>query len=219
MKRTLAVVLTLAAAVTAVRAAGDDACVMHLSFDAKDDEVTLDSSGRGNYGTLIGPTWSAEGVRGGCYRFDGKDDAIDCGNAAALNPGTGDFSVSLWFKTGRKGVHQPIVHSGGRPTGGGAFYLNLTADNVLEAACRFRTADGKTGYANRDSCPRPRDVNDGRWHHAAMVVRGGSSGGPPRLFVDGAEDTGGASATRNAKAMVLRNDDPLFLGAGGSWMR
>ena len=212
MKRKLLFGTAVVLAFTCLPVEGADATAgpcLHLSFDQEDDEVTLDSSGHKNYGTLVGPTWTAE-RHGGCYRFDGKDDFVDCGDADELNPGDGEFTVELWLKSTRKNVHQTLVHTGGQPTGGGMFALNLTAGNLLEATCRFRTAEGKACYAMRQSSPRPTDVNDGRWHHVAAVVRPGA---PPRLFVDGVEDANGTAATRNAKAMVLRNGNPLYLGA------
>ena len=56
-----------------------------------------DLSGNGNNGTLTnGPTYS--GDNGGSLSFDGVDDYVGCGNDASINFGTGDFTVSVWFR-------------------------------------------------------------------------------------------------------------------------
>ena len=56
-----------------------------------------DLSGNGNTGTLTnGPTYSSD--TGGNLGFDGVNDYVGCGNDASINFGTGDFTVSVWFK-------------------------------------------------------------------------------------------------------------------------
>jgi hypothetical protein len=56
-----------------------------------------DLSGRGNNGTLRNsPTYSADNL--GKIVFDAVNDDIDCGNNSSINFGTGDFTVSVWFR-------------------------------------------------------------------------------------------------------------------------
>ena len=56
-----------------------------------------DLSGNGNTGTLVnGVGYSAS--NGGALVFDGVDDNVGCGNDASINFGTGDFTVSVWFR-------------------------------------------------------------------------------------------------------------------------
>jgi hypothetical protein len=56
-----------------------------------------DLSGNGNNGTLVnGVGYSGDNL--GSLVFDGVDDYIRCLNADSLNFGTGDFTVSVWFK-------------------------------------------------------------------------------------------------------------------------
>jgi hypothetical protein len=56
-----------------------------------------DLSGRGNTGTLRNsPTYSADNL--GKIVFDAVNDDIDCGNNSSINFGTGDFTVSVWFR-------------------------------------------------------------------------------------------------------------------------
>jgi len=56
-----------------------------------------DLSGNGNNGTLRNsPTYSADNL--GKIVFDAVDDDVDCGNNSSINFGTGDFTVSVWFR-------------------------------------------------------------------------------------------------------------------------
>ena len=56
-----------------------------------------DLSGNGNNGTLRNsPTYSVDNL--GKIVFDAVNDDIDCGNNSSINFGTGDFTVSVWFR-------------------------------------------------------------------------------------------------------------------------
>jgi hypothetical protein len=57
----------------------------------------FDLSGNGNNGTLVnGVGYSGDNL--GSLVFDGVDDYVGCGNDASINFGTGDFTVSVWFR-------------------------------------------------------------------------------------------------------------------------
>jgi hypothetical protein len=57
----------------------------------------FDLSGNGNIGTLRNsPTYSEDNL--GKFVLDGVNDDIDCGNNSSINFGTGDFTVSVWFR-------------------------------------------------------------------------------------------------------------------------
>jgi hypothetical protein len=56
-----------------------------------------DLSGNGNNGQLVnGPTFDS--ANGGSLVFDGVDDSVGCGNGASINFGTGNFTISVWFR-------------------------------------------------------------------------------------------------------------------------
>jgi hypothetical protein len=56
-----------------------------------------DLSGNGNNGTLRNsPTYSTDNL--GKFVLDAVNDDIDCGNGSSINFGTGDFTVSVWFR-------------------------------------------------------------------------------------------------------------------------
>jgi hypothetical protein len=55
---------------------GDSLAQLLLPFDTRDETSTTDYSGYGNDGVVKGATWVPNGIVGGAYSFDGKDDAI-----------------------------------------------------------------------------------------------------------------------------------------------
>lgn len=58
----------------------------------------FDLSGIANNGTLTnGPTLDFN--NGGSIVFDGTNDYVDCGSSSLLNFGTGNFTLSAWFRT------------------------------------------------------------------------------------------------------------------------
>jgi len=57
--------------------------LLHYSFD-KDGKHIKDLSGKGHKGTVHGATWVADGVAGGAFLFDGKDDYVSTPHADDL---------------------------------------------------------------------------------------------------------------------------------------
>ncbi len=55
---------------------GDSAANLLLPFDTRDETMTKDYSDYGNDATVTGAVWVPNGVVGGAYSFDGKDDVI-----------------------------------------------------------------------------------------------------------------------------------------------
>jgi hypothetical protein len=77
-------------------------CVLLLTFEpddlfsSGDKRSVRDLSGRQNHGTIVGPVPTA-GKAGGALQFDGKDDLVDCGNDASLNPGR-ELTICAWVR-------------------------------------------------------------------------------------------------------------------------
>jgi len=188
--------------------------VLDLQFNKDNKGITPDASGKGNYGMVIGATWTEAGKVGGAFKFNGVDSYIDCGKRQSLNLGTSDFTIGAWIKTEATGRLQWIISSGAYGKGKGSFDLVITPDNLLQAGYRWRTPSGVHQYKGRTSALSPTPLNDGRWHYIAMVVKRDFQGGIPRLYIDGVEDRYGDIASKGtAKTMVINNDDPLFIGA------
>jgi hypothetical protein len=55
---------------------GEPVANLLLPFDTRSETTTKDYSGYGNDGVVKGAVWTPNGIVGGAYSFDGKDDAI-----------------------------------------------------------------------------------------------------------------------------------------------
>ena len=75
--------------------------VAHWQFNEGSGTIAGDSSGNGNFGTLVnGPVWTT-GFEGSAVSLDGADDYIEIGNAPALNPANA-LTLSLWVNPGAR---------------------------------------------------------------------------------------------------------------------
>ncbi|HEU4534383.1 MAG TPA: LamG domain-containing protein, partial [Polyangiaceae bacterium] len=171
------------------------------------DEITagalapIDASGRGHPVIVAGAGTSAVGPFGPALNDD-LGDYVYAPIAAAspLNFGTSDFTWAVWVKTTQACPPEspPLgnrVHVGAEDIGAGRthFWLGCTsitgncpdADGTGRAGGTFCTRDGGVD-ACVNFCGRT-VINDGAWHHVAVVKRGHAPGAV-RLFVDGAPD-------------------------------
>jgi len=116
-----------------------------------------DVSPMGNNGTIVGATWTSEGMS-----FDGEDDYVEVPDSDSLNLNT--LTVSVWFKSTYEGEwFRTIVSKYGYQTAQESWGLGWLGESVL-------------GFYIRDSV----DLNsawsgageglDGRWHHLVGIA-------------------------------------------------
>lgn len=72
-----------------------------------DGSTAADASGRGNDGTVNGPTTGVAGIQGTCFTFDGSNDHVDC--PTGLIDGNEQYTVSAWIKADTTGTDATIV--------------------------------------------------------------------------------------------------------------
>ncbi|MBY0507100.1 MAG: DUF1592 domain-containing protein [Bryobacteraceae bacterium] len=109
--------------------------------------------------------------------LDGKGDALVIPRSAAMNVGTGDFTVSAWLhpqQLRRAGV---VALGGHGQTQG--WYLETVNDR---GALRLETA-GPNGQPNGALISPPGTIRAGVWQHVSAVVRRGAK--EARLYVNG----------------------------------
>ena len=125
--------------------------------------------------------------------FDGTNDYVHAANHASLNVGTGDYTLSCWFKT--TDTDQKFLMGKGSGGGGGKRY-NLYIDSGGELATEIDDDGTKTSWNGSTT------VEDGSWHHAALTVdRNSATGG--QLYLDGHTD----GAATNVTSSQLTLDD------------
>ncbi|MCY3762174.1 MAG: LpqB family beta-propeller domain-containing protein [Gemmatimonadetes bacterium] len=147
--------------------------IAHYPFDGD----ARDASGNGYHGTMEGPvpTQDRFGKEDGAVLFHGSDHRIDLPHQAL--DGLFDVTVSFWLKTTKSGAQ--AILSG----------ANLSNDNehilffISESRFRFYS-HGRVGQGQLWCDVDVRPINDGAWHHFA-VVRNASEGNAD-FFIDGA---------------------------------
>jgi len=198
MERTakiLAVVGLLVLCGSALAADGNEP-IAHWKFDETSGTTAYDSSGNGNDGILIGePKWIG-GIIDGALSFDGVNDYVSCGTGPAIT-GTGPFAVSAWVKTdASKG--QAVLTQRSESSANGSYGLCVLADGRVQS----HTYNGGYGVLFKSDVT----VNDGLWHHIA-VVRTNSTDG--EIYVDGS-----LSGSDSGPARSL-NNVPVWIGGPG----
>jgi hypothetical protein len=126
-----------------------------------------DMTGNGNSGTLVnGPSFSS--ANGGSIVFDGIDDYINCGNGNAINFGSGDFSVEMWFTRYTNATTNLRLLSKG-----------AESDASGSAGFAFFGSDGGINFAINPSGTRhiisAASYSVGEWVHVVGVVQRGST--------------------------------------------
>ena len=129
--------------------------------------------------------------------FDGTN-YFNAGNNSSLNWGSGNGTVSCWFKTSYNapGV-QDLVINGSYASGGKGYILYL--DPSQRVGFYLDNNSNPSGVLSTSS------VNDGDWHHVVGVRDSGTM----KLYLDGSEVATGTDNTGN-----IDISDPLIIGAG-----
>ena len=189
--------LSLAATATQGRADIHDGLVVHLSFDKVDGNGNpLDSSGRGNNGTIVRPGPNSPyvpGIIGMAFQTTGTITAPEypTGNYITLGMpddldfgATSDFSFSWWGQYTADSAHPDIPWLSNKDWNSSSTrgYV-LAIDPVDRIRWDFRSRGDPKSYPNGvASLGSPLD--DGTWHHYAVVfVRGNPGSGT--IYLDG----------------------------------
>ncbi|MHC4110536.1 MAG: LamG-like jellyroll fold domain-containing protein, partial [Planctomycetota bacterium] len=127
-----------------------------------------------------GPQIVDDPERGLVLALDGIGDWVDCGNPAALNFGTGDWSLSAWIKntmTGTGDINKGTIIGNGGDGDGGHRYAMIVSEESEGKVTLVLDDDSSLEQAIGAATP----VNDGAWHH----VLGLREGAEIRIYIDG----------------------------------
>jgi hypothetical protein len=165
----------------------------------------------GNFAGIEDPAvaWRL-GRHGKALRFDGIDDQVNF-PGMTLPTGAAARTFSCWIRTSsRSSPEKQTIFSYGSNQTGGLFRVRL--DNVPEVdSNQPLMLDVLGGYVKGT-----KPINDGQWHHIAVVVADQDGGGTPnvdeaKLFVDGQPDV---VAESSEESMVTGSS--LVPALGGS---
>jgi hypothetical protein len=165
-----------------------------------------DTSGHGLNGTLKQGMFLNSGRTGGgsALQVD-RTGYVDLGNPPSLDFGTGDWTVTAWFKTALMGAGDAnkgtLYAKGGDYTGGQRYALIMgeTLEGVVSLICD----DDVTKYVT-DSRSL---TNDGQWHCVAAQREGTSL----RIYIDGLLE--GATAIPATYDLAGTSQHDAYIGA------
>jgi len=168
----------------------------HWTFDGADTDwntnTVTDKSGNGNTGTLTNMSTSTSPVAGkigqGLNFVAASTQRVALGTSSTIQPGTGSFSVSFWYK-GLRGTTESFVSSG--PTIGS--YWDIQNGGAL-----FVTSS----YSVSTSYTLP---TDNEWHHLVVVFNRTPSPDTVEAYIDG--------GSQGAEESTLDNEG--VAGGGG----
>lgn len=164
---------------------GDYRLVQHL-YSAS---AVIDSTGRGNNGTLNSAPTLQDGQIGECLDFDGGDDYINFPHAVCpdldFKPDTDEFTLGVWGKW-VSDVSTLFAKAGGAPLWLYQYMIFVQSDGDVDVRIggTQETLEGEGHFA------------DNEWHH--IVVRNYDDSGTKkfRIYIDGAAvGVGGVSGS------------------------
>ena len=170
------------ASFTTLACGGGHGAAGHWGFDEGTGVQTLDLSGSGMDGVLVGSSWSEESADGSDFSlsFDGDDDRVDLGS---IDLGGGGATISVWAKV----RDFTTIERDGRFISKAVgvldedhFWMLATVEDGADTRLRTRLrAQGAVEVTVADQGDVPLD----EWVHAAAVY----DGAEVRLFLDGEE--------------------------------
>ena len=160
-----------------------------------------DSSGTGNNGSISSQVLRQQsGVSGYGYGFAGDGGRVTVPSSSTLNPGSGSYTVSLYFKSSVKPSKSvgdyDLIRKGLASTSGGDWKIEVLGNG--HAFCHFRGSSGSINLNGTSS------VVTGGWHSIACS----STSTGTTLLVDGK-----TQAKTSAKSGTLSNTSSLMVGA------
>ncbi len=182
-------------------------------LDEASGTLAMDSVGSHDAILLNGAAFDpAGGQVDGTVRFDGSNDRAEVGDV--LDPVTGDYTVSLWFKRPTGGAasgDQHLISKGNRYSTREGWSINI-AGSTQEIRLRVNSSDDSSERASTEiDLPQ-----DDQWHHLSMVVD--RTAGQVFGYLDGSNvgwrsGGGGPSSSNLSSVTAIDTDDPLSFGA------
>lgn len=155
-----------------------------------------------NDGMLQNGAQFAPGTVSQAFSFDGIDDFVQVPDDPSLNPGSNDFTVDFWMNTTSSGVPRAVLNKRPICTHSSFWDIRMTGDGHL-----FVELDQDAAAANHNSFRSTIAVNDGNWHHVALVRQGTTA----TLHIDGQVRGSGTTTgitNINNTADLLCGEDP-----------
>ncbi|HXJ43397.1 MAG TPA: LamG domain-containing protein, partial [Bryobacteraceae bacterium] len=178
-------------------------------FDEGGGAFATDSAGNGHTGTVSGAAW-VPGKFGGALAFNGVNNYVFASDAQSggtigvgLDVGTRDWSVAAWVQTTNSGMVLTKMGfvGGSNPDGWG---LSVSANGTVGAVLHKSGVATVNIFSGDGSA-----VNDGQWHHIAVVF---NRAGSMTRYVDGVP-SGATYSLSSLNAQSIDNTNQVQIGA------
>ncbi len=179
------------------------------TFDEGQGTAAIDWSGHGNYGTVNGATWVADGQVDGALDFGGDGDHVLDDAAADYLNGLDALTVSMWVKSDVTNTDKGFIICSD-PAGND----DVVTMRYDKAGSSYGGTDlmktGLTSTGGEQQLETSSGVQVTEWQHVAMTW---SSGQPIRFYINGAEDT--PSGRHDGMVGTITGNSKLIIGKGG----
>jgi hypothetical protein len=164
------------------------------SFNEGAGATLTDSSGRGNNGSVVGPTWTTAGKYGGALSFDGTNDYVTVPDSASLDLGS-TMTMEAWV----------------RPTASSGWRTVLLKESPTDLAYALYSASGTNRpsvWVDGASSVGTAALTTSAWSHVAATYNGSRL----RIYVNGTLRTDKA-----VTSPVPVTSGPLKIGGNAIW--
>jgi glucose/arabinose dehydrogenase/PKD repeat protein len=182
---------------TFVRSTAPPGLVAAYGLNGSSGSAVVDSSGRGNSGTVSGASWSSAGRFGSALSFDGVNDWVTVADAASLDLSSG-MTLEAWVRPSRLGGWRTVVF---KERSGGVVY-GLYGDQAGGRPLGQVDIGGERNAVGSASLPLD------AWSHLATTF----DGSMVRLYVNGTQ-----AGVLPFSGSMAASTGPLRLGGNSVW--
>ena len=186
------------------------------------DDITLatqvrtkDYSGYGNHGTIHGVSWTENGIVGGAYTFDGKNDYIRINDKSALWGANTWPEITIEFWINPKTTRGTTILAKKSPSATyGSYMLGFKSDESSPANTLFFGITNSNGEWIEVSNDVTTALKEGNWYHVVATYK---SGPGLSIYLNGTlqanAPTSGNIGQEHTESFYKQ---PLFIGQDGT---
>ncbi|MHC4174585.1 MAG: LamG-like jellyroll fold domain-containing protein [Planctomycetota bacterium] len=179
------------------------------TFDEGQGTAAIDWSGHGNYGTVNGATWVADGQVDGALDFGGDGGHVLDDDAENYLNGLDALTISMWIKSDVTNTDKGFIICSD-PAGSD----DIVTMRYDKSGASYSGTDvmkmGLTTTGGEQQLESSSGVQVTEWQHVAMTW---SSGQPIRFYISGVEDT--PSGRDDGTVGTITGNSKLIIGKGG----